>query len=88
MGMEALAASHRPALSSARLSATGGGSTLPTKIGDALVARLGRAAFPVAIVAGAAALGTAGFFMLGPVGGAIGAVLGGWAGALCVGLRP
>ena len=36
----------------------------------------------------AAAAGGLGFVTLGPVGGIVGALAGGWFGALCVGLRP
>ncbi|MCW2972158.1 MAG: hypothetical protein JWN72_431 [Thermoleophilia bacterium] len=69
-------------------SAVGGGSTLPTKVGDWMVERFGKAAMPIAIGAGAVAGGALGFFTLGPIAGIAGAIGGGWLGALCVGLRP
>lgn len=67
---------------------SGSRSSFPTNVGDWLVERLGKAAFPVAIAAGGAAGAGLGFVTLGPVGAIAGGVAGGMLGALVVGLRP
>ena len=77
-----------PAAPDASSRGGGAGSSFPTNVGDWLVAKLGRAAFPVAIAAGGAAGAGLGMLTLGPVGAVVGGVAGGMLGALVVGLRP
>ncbi len=61
---------------------------MPGRVGDWLVSKLGRAAMPVAMLAGGVAGAGLGFVTLGPVGAAVGGVGGAWLGMLVVGLRP
>lgn len=66
----------------------GGAASLPTRIGDWMANRFGKAAMPIAMGVGGAAGAGLGFVTLGPVGAAVGGVAGAWLGMLVVGLRP
>lgn len=58
-----------------------GGRGLRLKVTGWMEERLGKAAMPVAALAGGALLGTIGFLTLGPAGAAIGGALGALGGA-------
>jgi hypothetical protein len=62
--------------------ASGGGGSVRVKVAGWMEEHLGRAAMPVAALAGAATLGGAGFLLGGPVGAAIGGAGGAFFGAL------